>query len=136
MSVSLPGRSLSRLSDSQLQVDSPWQLEPDSGLTYEALRLGPAASHCNLNNGNQRRADHRDQRHTQVTATGLHRANVAFWWSSALRFIGKLPIAKTLRNLRNPAKRKNYLRNLAKFVFASPCENSYLRNLANLTKQM
>ena len=57
--------------------------------------------------------------------------------ASAARFytISKLSIAKTLRNLRNLAKRKTYLRNLAKLVFVKACENSYLRNLANLAKQ-
>ena len=33
------------------------------------------------------------------------------------------------------SKRKTYLRNLAKLVFVKACENSYLRNLANLAKQ-
>ena len=46
--------------------------------------------------------------------------------------ISKLPITKTLRNLRNLAKRKTYLQNLAEILFAKACENLYLRNLANL----
>ena len=49
--------------------------------------------------------------------------------------ISKLPIAKTLRNSQKLAKRKTYLRKLAKLVFAKACENSYLRNLENLAKQ-
>ena len=36
--------------------------------------------------------------------------------------ISKLPIAKTLQNLRNSAKQKIYLRNLAKLVFTKPCK--------------
>ena len=42
------------------------------------------------------------------------------------RAIGKLPIAKTLLNLQNLAKRKTYLRNLVKLVFMKACENSHL----------
>ena len=54
---------------------------------------------------------------------------------NSLPCISKLPIAKTLRNLRNLAKWKTYLRNLAKILFAKACENLYLWNLANLAKQ-
>ena len=62
--------------------------------------------------------------------------NSLFFFYTKKKNISKLPIAKTLRNLRNLAKRKTYLRKLAKISFAKACENLYLRNLANLAKQM
>ena len=50
--------------------------------------------------------------------------------------MSKLPIANTLLTLLDLAKRKTFLQNLAKFLFAKACENWYLRNFANLAIRM
>ena len=50
--------------------------------------------------------------------------------------MSKLPIVKTLLTLLDLAKRKTFLLNLAKNLFAKACENWYLRNFANLAISM
>ena len=52
---------------------------------------------------------------------------------SLLNFLSKR--AKSLLNLRNLAKQKTFLRNLAKLVFAKPCETCICATLRNLAKQ-